>query len=44
MKKFLLFYFAYSWGKYLYDFNILKHKSGYFVDCEKKNIDNLFKH
>ena len=30
-------------GKYLYDFNILKHKSGYFVDCEKKNIDNLFK-
>ena len=30
-------------GKYLYDFNILKHKSGYFLDCEKKNIDNLFK-
>ncbi len=29
-------------GKYLYDFNILKHKSGYFLDCEKKNIDNLF--
>ncbi len=30
-------------GKYLYDFNILKHKTGYFLDCEKKNIDNLFK-
>ena len=30
-------------GKYLYDFNVLKHKSGYFLDCEKKNIDNLFK-
>ena len=30
-------------GKYLYDFNISKHKSGYFLDCEKKNIDNLFK-
>ena len=27
----------------MYDFNILKHKSGYFLDCEKKNIDNLFK-
>ena len=30
-------------GKYLYDFNITKHKSGYFLDCEKKSIDNLFK-
>tara|TARA_B100001057_G_scaffold454835_1_gene500929 strand:+ start:1228 stop:2118 length:891 start_codon:yes stop_codon:yes gene_type:complete len=30
-------------GKYLYDFNIIKHKSGYLLDCEKKNIDNLFK-
>ncbi len=30
-------------GKYLYDFNILKHKSGYFLDCEKKNINDLFK-
>ncbi len=30
-------------GKFLYDFNILKHKSGYFLDCEKKNIENLFK-
>ena len=24
-------------GKYLYDFIIIKHKSGYFLDCEKKN-------
>ncbi len=30
-------------GKYLYDFNIIKHKSGYFLDCEKKNIEDLFK-
>ena len=30
-------------GKYLYDFNIIKHKSGYFLDCEKINIDNLLK-
>ncbi len=30
-------------GKYLFDFLIIKHKSGYFLDCEKKNIDQLFK-
>ena len=29
-------------GKYLYDFIIIKHKSGYFLDCEKKNIEGLF--
>ena len=29
-------------GKFLYEFIIAKHKSGYFLDCEKKNIDNLF--
>ena len=23
-------------GKYLYDFIIIKHKNGYFLDCEKK--------
>ena len=23
-------------GKYLYDFIVTKHKSGYFLDCEKK--------
>ena len=25
-------------GKYLFDFLIIKHKTGYFLDCEKKNI------
>ena len=30
-------------GKYLYDFIIIKHKSGYFIDCEKKIIDNFYK-
>ena len=30
-------------GKFLFDFLIAKHKSGYFIDCEKKQADNLFK-
>ena len=30
-------------GKYLYDFIIIKHKSGYFLDCEKQSIDELYK-
>ena len=30
-------------GKYLYDFLVIKHKSGYFLDCEKKIIDDLYK-
>ncbi len=30
-------------GKYLFDFLIIKHKAGYFLDCEKNNIDELFK-
>ena len=30
-------------GKYLFDFLIIKHKAGYFIDCEKKNIDELYK-
>ncbi len=30
-------------GKYLFDFIIIKHKEGYFIDCEKKVIDELFK-
>jgi len=30
-------------GKYLFDFIIVKHKAGYFIDCEKKNIDQLYK-
>ena len=29
-------------GKYLFDFIIIKHKNGYFLDCEKKLIDQLF--
>ena len=29
-------------GKYLFDFIIIKHKSGYFLDCEK-NIEGLLK-
>ena len=24
-------------GKFLFDFLVLKHKDGYFLDCEKKN-------
>ena len=30
-------------GKYLYDFIIIKHKSGFLLDCEKKIIDDLYK-
>jgi folate-binding protein YgfZ len=30
-------------GKYLFDFLIVKHKKGYFIDCEKKQIEELFK-
>ena len=30
-------------GKYLYDFIVVKHKSGYFLDCEKKIIYELSK-
>ena len=29
-------------GKYLFDFLIIKHKSGYLLDCEKKNINQLY--
>ena len=29
-------------GKYLFDFIIIKHKNGYFLDCEKKQIDQLY--
>ena len=28
-------------GKYLFDFIIVKHKEGYFIDCEKDRIDQL---
>ncbi len=30
-------------GKFLYEFIIVKHKKGYFVDCEKSQAENLFK-
>ena len=30
-------------GKYLYDFIVVKHKSGYFLDCEKQNLEELYK-
>ena len=30
-------------GKYLYDFLVVKHKSGYFIDCAKEQIDDLYK-
>ena len=29
-------------GKYLFDFLIIKHKNGYFLDCEKIQADKLF--
>ncbi len=30
-------------GKYLFDFIVLKHKKGYFLDCEKKQLEELYK-
>ena len=30
-------------GKFLYEFIIIKHKSGYIIDCEKPQVDGLFK-
>tara|TARA_B110001454_G_scaffold217625_1_gene243412 strand:+ start:1262 stop:2152 length:891 start_codon:yes stop_codon:yes gene_type:complete len=30
-------------GKFLYDFIIVKHKNGYFLDCEKSQIESLYK-
>ena len=30
-------------GKFLYEFTIIKHKSGYLIDCEKSQADGLFK-
>ena len=29
-------------GKFLYEFFIIKHKAGYFIDCEKSQAENLF--
>jgi len=31
-------------GKYLFDFIILEHKKGYFIDCNKKQINQLYEH
>ena len=30
-------------GKFLYEFIIAKHKSGYLLDCEKPQVEELFK-
>ena len=30
-------------GKFLFDFIVIKHKDGYFLDCEKKIVDQLYK-
>ena len=30
-------------GKFLYEFIIAKHKNGFFIDCEKSQIEGLYK-
>ena len=30
-------------GKFLFDFIVVKHKSGYFIDCEKAQSEEIFK-
>ncbi len=30
-------------GKFLYEFIIVKHKQGYFIDCEKSQSEDIFK-
>ena len=30
-------------GKFLYEFIVVKHKSGYFIDCEKSQSEEIFK-
>ena len=30
-------------GKFLYEFIVVKHKSGYFIDCEKAQSQEIFK-
>jgi len=30
-------------GKFLYEFMVVKHKLGYFIDCEKSQSDEIFK-
>ena len=29
-------------GKFLFEFIIIKHKSGYLIDCEKSQADGLY--
>jgi len=30
-------------GKFLYEFIVIKHKSGFFIDCEKNQLQEIFK-
>ena len=30
-------------GKFLYEFMVVKHKSGFFIDCEKSQSEEIFK-
>ena len=30
-------------GKFLYEFIIIKHKNGFLIDCEKSQVDGLYK-
>ena len=30
-------------GKFLYEFIIVKHKNGFLIDCEKSQVDGLYK-
>ena len=30
-------------GKFLYEFIVVKHKSGYFIDCEKSQSEEIYK-
>ena len=30
-------------GKFLYEFIVVKHKTGYFIDCEKSQSEEIFK-
>ena len=30
-------------GKFLFEFIVVKHKSGFFIDCEKKQSEEIFK-
>ena len=30
-------------GKFLYEFIVIKHKLGYFIDCEKRQAEKIFK-